>query len=69
MACGGLKLAERKVDSRLLNRHHSVRTTDFALECQNYLKQVFLKSGKNLEVKCGIHTGPVLSGVLGETKP
>lgn len=38
MACGGLKLAERKTDTRLLNRHHSVRVTDFAVECQNYLK-------------------------------
>lgn len=32
MACGGLKTAEKKIDARLLNRHHSVRVTDFALE-------------------------------------
>jgi len=69
MACGGLKSAERKIDSRLLNRHHSVRVTDFAVECQNYLKQVILKNGRNLEVKIGIHTGPIITGVIGETKP
>jgi hypothetical protein len=33
LACGGLKSAERKIDTRLLNRHHSVRVTDFAIEC------------------------------------
>ena len=50
MACGGLKSAERKIDSRLLNRHHSVRVTDFAIECSNYAKTIILKSGKNLEI-------------------
>ena len=32
-------------------------------------KNVYLKSGKNLEVKIGVHTGSVISGVIGETKP
>ena len=32
MACGGLKSAEKKIDQRLLNKHHSVRATDFAME-------------------------------------
>jgi hypothetical protein len=31
-ACGGLKNAEKKIDIRLLGRHHSVRVTDFAVE-------------------------------------
>ena len=69
MACGGLKSAEKKIDTRLLNRHHSVRITDFAMEIANYVKTVYLKNGKNLEIKVGIHTGPVISGVVGETKP
>jgi class 3 adenylate cyclase len=69
MACGGLKSAEKKIDSRLLNRHHSVRVTDFAMEVMNYVRNVYLKSGKSLEVKIGIHTGTVISGVIGETKP
>jgi|TARA_B110000285_G_C15124657_1_gene619399 class 3 adenylate cyclase len=79
MACGGLKSAERKIDTRLLNRHHSVRVTDFAIECSNYVKTIFLKNAKSahslelasthLQIKIAIHTGPVISGVVGETKP
>lgn len=70
MACGGLTSAEEKIDQRLLNRHHSVRVTDFAMECSNYIKtHQLLKSGKNLDLKIGIHTGVVISGVVGETKP
>lgn len=69
MACGGLKSAEKKIDPRLINKHHSVRITDFALEIQKFVKTIFLKSGKHIEVKIGIHTGKVISGVVGETKP
>jgi class 3 adenylate cyclase len=69
MACGGLKYAEKKIDARLLNRHHSVRVTDFAMEACNYAQTIYLKNGKRLEVKIGIHTGLVISGVVGETKP
>jgi len=39
------------------------------MEIQNYSKTVFLKNGKTLEISIGIHTGPVISGVIGETKP
>jgi hypothetical protein len=45
MACGGLKSAERKIESRLLNRHHSVRVTDFGLEVVNFVKTIYLKGG------------------------
>ena len=69
MACGGLKLAEKKIDPRLLNRHHTVRVTDFAMELLNVIKNIYLKSGENLEIKIGVHTGKVISGVIGETKP
>ena len=69
MACGGLKSAEKKIDRRLLNRHHSVRATDFAVEVSNYIRMMYLKNGQSLEVKIGIHMGGVISGVVGETKP
>ena len=57
LACGGLKSAEKKIDSRLLNRHHSVRVTDFAMEVSNYSKNVFMKNGKQIDIRIGIHTG------------
>jgi class 3 adenylate cyclase len=69
MACGGLKSAEKKIEARLLNRHHSVRVTDFGMEIANFVKTMYLKNGKQLEVNIGIHSGPVISGVVGETKP
>jgi len=69
MACGGLKSAEKKIDQRLLNRHHSVRVTDYAMELQNYCKNTYLKNGKNLDIQIGINTGQVFSGVIGEVKP
>jgi hypothetical protein len=48
MAAGGLKSAERKIESRLLNRHHSVRVTDFGMEANAHVKNIFLKDGKHL---------------------
>ena len=57
MACGGLKSADKKIDSKFLNKHHSVRVIDFALEIVNYTKQVFLKNGNHIEVRIGVHTG------------
>jgi class 3 adenylate cyclase len=69
MACGGLKSAEKKIESRLLNRHHSVRATDFGMEVHTFVKSMYLKSGKNLTINIGIHSGAVISGVIGDTKP
>lgn len=39
------------------------------MEIANFVKTYYLKNGKHLEVKIGIHTGSVISGVVGETKP
>jgi class 3 adenylate cyclase len=69
LACGGLKSAEKKIEARLLNRHHSVRATDFGMEIMNFVKSMYLKNGKNLEINIGIHSGSVISGVIGDTKP
>ena len=35
VACSGLKLAEAKVDQRILSSHHSVRAVDFSLSIRN----------------------------------
>jgi class 3 adenylate cyclase len=39
------------------------------MELLNVIKTVYLKSGENVEVKVGVHTGKVISGVVGDTKP
>ncbi len=69
MACGGLKVSESAIDSRLLGSHHSVRVVDFACLAQRYAETVAMKNGEKLQVKIGVHTGEVISGVVGETKP
>lgn len=69
MACGGLKSCERAVESRLLGSHHSVRVTDFACNALKFAESYRLRFGNNLGVKIGIHTGQVIAGVVGETKP
>lgn len=69
MAVGGLKSAEKKMDEKLLNKHHSVRVTDFATDILNSIKNIYLKNSINLSVSIGIHTGPVVSAIIGEVKP
>jgi len=69
MACGGLKFFESQIDQRLLSNHHSVRCTDFAFEAVAVADKKMLKSGQKCTLKIGIHTGEVISGVVGETKP
>jgi len=45
MACGGLKIVESKIDSRLLGNHFSVRVMDFGFEMLNVANAIKLKTG------------------------
>lgn len=69
LACAGLKTADSNIDSHFLNKHHSVRVTDFALDIVQAAEQTYLSGGSTLRVKVGVHTGHVTSVVLGELKP
>lgn len=69
MACGGLKAYEAQVDVALLGKHHSQRIVEYANDMVNYAKGKKLKDGGPLKLKIGIHTGNVISGVVGEHKP
>mmetsp|Transcript_24990 Transcript_24990/g.38803 ORF Transcript_24990/g.38803 Transcript_24990/m.38803 type:complete len:331 (-) Transcript_24990:1097-2089(-) len=69
MACAGLQSSEKQIDQKLLNKHHSVRVTDFALSLLKVLSMKRLKQGRPLLLKIGIHSGSVISGVVGEIKP
>ena len=42
---------------------------DYAFEMYNSANSIKLKSGQKLKVKIGLHTGEVIAGVVGETKP
>jgi class 3 adenylate cyclase len=46
-----------------------VRVTDFALEILDYSRNIYLKNGSHLEVRIGIHSGMVVSVVVGDIKP
>lgn len=39
------------------------------MEVSNYVKSIFLRNGEYIEVRVGIHSGQITSGVIGETKP
>lgn len=39
------------------------------MEACNFVRTIFLKSGRPLEVKVAVTTGPVVSGILGDVKP
>ena len=42
---------------------------DYAFEMANVANSIKLKTGQKLRVKIGLHTGEVIAGVVGETKP
>lgn len=42
---------------------------DYAFEMANVANSIKLKNGQKLRVKIGLHTGEVIAGVVGETKP
>ena len=53
----------------MLGNHQSVRVTDFAFEALAVVEKKIMKDGTRAAVKIGIHSGEVVSGVVGETKP
>jgi hypothetical protein len=46
-----------------------VRVTDFAIDLLAYFRELKFKGGRSIDIKIAIHTGHVISSVLGETKP
>ena len=69
VACGGLKFCEKNLDPRLLTSYHSVRVIEFAVKAQSFVSQITLQDGRKASIKIGIHTGPVMCGVIGDIKP
>ncbi len=46
-----------------------MRVTDFSFEALAVTEKKILKDGTRAAVKIGIHSGDVVSGVVGEFKP
>jgi guanylate cyclase len=47
---------------------HATRIADMALAMQSVLKEIGLQTGLELSMRIGIHTGPVVAGVIGISK-
>ena len=43
----------------------AVKALNFAFEIIEFVKERTIKNGDELRVKIGLHTGPVISGVVG----
>lgn len=69
VACGGLKFCEKDLDPRLLTSHHSVRVIEFACKVQAFMQSINLKDGRKGSISIGIHSGEVMCGIVGDTKP
>jgi guanylate cyclase len=48
--------------------NHAYRIAAMALEMNDALKEVAMNTGLDLNMRIGIHTGPVVAGVIGSTK-
>jgi guanylate cyclase len=52
----------------LLCHDHAERIADMALEMQDALREVSMKTGTELKMRIGINSGPVVAGVIGSAK-
>lgn len=69
MICSGLKDIESNLSPEILARNHAERAIQVALEILKRLDGTVLNTGDKLSVRIGIHTGPVIAGVIGDHKP
>ena len=57
------------MDPSIRSISHARRAIEFAFNVLLSIKNYKLKTGKMLEVKIGINSGPVTAGVVGHHKP
>lgn len=69
VACGGLKFCEKNLDPRLLTSHQSVRVIEFAYKAQSFMSCITLRDGRKASISIGIHSGEIICGIVGDTKP
>ena len=69
MACAGLNDGEDELSSNKSEVPQSRRSVEMAIAMSHACENIVLMTGKQLEVKIGIHSGPVVAGVVGGVKP
>ncbi|CAG9312880.1 unnamed protein product [Blepharisma stoltei] len=69
MACAGLKDSELEMSKHLKEVTHARRCIEMSLAIIREIQSIKLKYGSTLQVKIGINSGPVTSGVVGYHKP
>lgn len=69
MAAGGLKEIENDLDPVFLTKNHAVRIYELALSMIDAMNRMTLENGEKVKIKIGIHTGKVLTAVVGDHKP
>ncbi|CAG9320536.1 unnamed protein product [Blepharisma stoltei] len=69
MACGGLNDSDAEISQVFREVSHTRRAIEMGLGLISAAKKVRLRKEKQLQVRVGIHTGPVVAGVVGFHKP
>ena len=69
LACAGLKDFDSDLVSDINEISHARRAIEFAFEVLSECQKTFMKNGETLKMKIGIHSGPVIAGVVGYHKP
>ena len=72
MACGGLSEYEENLTPEFRRMSHARRSLEFALDVLRAISSIKVKTQEgdaHLLLKIGIHSGPVIAGVVGSHKP
>ena len=69
LACSGLKDFDSDLNSSINEICHARRAIEMAFAVLQESSKTLLKSGEYLKMKIGIHSGPVVAGVVGFHQP
>merc|ERR1712216_131776 len=69
MGAAGLKECEVNMDENTLEKDHTIRSYEIALDIVEIMSSIVLENGEGVKIKIGLHRGGVLAGIIGEHKP
>jgi class 3 adenylate cyclase len=69
MACAGLKDFDSDLLSDIYEVSHARRAIELAFAILEECQKTFISNGEIIKMKIGIHSGPVIAGVVGFHKP